>query len=155
MRLAAALVFVALTSPAFAADKSARKRTCRILDAGTYRPLKSLPSVPDPTSPTGSRGATLEVEFLSQTRTIARVRGASFGIRYRIAVPGTVTTVITFPRPLNGKSRWVSDESSSSGGLVAHIGYIFSQDFEMEPGPWLFEVRVDARTVCAVTFTVK
>jgi Domain of unknown function (DUF3859) len=164
LRALAALVLVALpASSTVAAVKSVKreKQLCKILEAGNYHATTPPTVQLDPTSPTGDKLETDDVEFTAQTRTIARTLDTSFGIRYRLDVPADstvkITNRITFPRPLKGKRSWTDSDpwSTGTGVLVQHMGWTFVYDWEMAPGEWKMEVLVDDKPGCAITFTVK
>jgi hypothetical protein len=158
------LVLALVAVPALAADKASRKREqplCEIVGAGEYRPTTQRSQHADPTSPTGDRFESEDVEFTSQSRTIPRTLDTSFGIRYRLHVPANqiakVTTRITYPRRLKGKRDWTRarEWSTGNGTLVLHVGYTFDYAWEMSPGPWKMDVFVEDKPACSVTFTVK
>ena len=139
----------------------AAEQACEILEHGHYHATTTRVSLPDATSPTGDRFETDEVEFTDRTKTIARELDTTFGFRYRLHVPTNrdtkITWRITYPRPLKGKRAWVFSEdwSSPNGELVQHIGYTFTDDFELVPGAWKMQVLVEDQPACAITFTVK
>ena len=163
MRILAALVLLpsATTVAAVAPRAPKAEQTCEVLEHGHYHAITPRTTLPDATSPTGDRFETDEVEFTDRTKTIARELDKTFGFRYRVRVPRDrdtkITWRITYPRPLQGKRAWVFSEqwSSSDGALVQHIGYTFTDKFELVPGEWKMQVLVEDQPACAVTFTVK
>ena len=160
--LAALVLLPSATTVAAVAKRVPKaEQACEVLEHGHYHATTPRVSLPDPTSPTGDRFETDEVEFTDRTKTIAREIDSTFGFRYRLAIPANrdtkITWRITYPRALKGKRAWVFSEdwSTPNGELVQHIGYTFTDKFEMVPGEWKMQVLVEDQPACAVTFTVK
>jgi hypothetical protein len=161
--LLAVLVVLPSTTTVAAVAKRVPKaeQGCEVLEHGRYHATTPRVTIADASSPTGDRFETDEVEFTDRTKTIARALDTTFGFRYRLTLrPDLETRItwrITYPRPLNGKRSWVFTErwSTPNGELVQHIGYTFTDKFELVPGEWKMQVLVEDQPACAVTFTVK
>ena len=159
--LAALVLFPSTGAAAVAKRVPKAEQTCEVLEQGHYHATTPRVTLPDATSPTGDRFETDEVEFTDRTKTIARELDTTFGFRYRLAIAPNrdtkITWRITYPRAINGKRAWVFSESwsSANGELVQHIGYTFTDKFEMVPGEWKMQVLVEDQPACAVSFTVK
>jgi len=145
------------------ASEKPRERDCEILDYGIHDPDTPRTRYADPTSATGTRFESDEVEFIEHTKVIDMEVGRGFGIRYHVRnlptkKPVRVTWRISFPKPgIRGHKAWehTFDEQLPGGELDQHLLYDFDYDYELLAGRWTFDVLVDGKPKCSFAFQVQ
>jgi hypothetical protein len=128
--------------------------SCEILEYGLVVAESPRIRHPDPTAASGEWSEIERVRFVEQTYVVPAELGRTFGFRYQLHdLPrgAYVTWRSSYPAPMRNRMSWQQRNLGSHGWG----GFTFDHDWELLRGSWRFEVTVDGKRVCAVTFDVE
>jgi hypothetical protein len=148
----------------FCAPRPVAPLRARLLDYGIVRPAGALIHHPDKNSATGFISTGHGV-FEQRTTQVPGLRGAAFGIQYRIdGIPtGQVVVVEEIIRhpPMTRPDGTVTQEertrqqgTTDNGYLESKFWYLLREPFEVVPGDWSLTVVVNNRKLIEQHFTV-
>jgi Domain of unknown function (DUF3859) len=132
--------------------------------AGTYTAAQSR-RVDDPSRLTGRRTIVLELHPEIETTRIKAALGTSFGYQFFLSGPASakameVQIIIRYPKPgltnpSTGESRaFFTRQSTCYVGLPCYASFVFTDSWELVPGPWILEVLFHGQRLVAERFDV-
>jgi Domain of unknown function (DUF3859) len=130
---------------------------------GTYTPTYAPIEKPNSSSPTGRREEHTVVTRVEPTNRVPASQGARFGIQYwlEMARPSADREIVwTFPPEgiTNPKTKITTKEHREPDHRFCGpesrciAGWVLSEPWELVPGQWVVELRVDGKTVIRETF---
>jgi Domain of unknown function (DUF3859) len=163
MRGSLALVFLAACLGE-ACAQSGKIERIDIVESGIYRAATaSIEHAPG--TATGKRNILSDTKLVTSTTRIEAKIGVHFGMRYRIVGrPRNATiklmSITQYPAPGLKNPKTESVQTRGEHSLLATIGqinyrgYVFEHDWEIVPGPWIFELWDGTRKLASQTFEI-
>jgi hypothetical protein len=132
--------------------------------AGTYT-LAQSKRIDDPSRLTGKRTIASGFHPEVETTQIKAALGTSFGYQFFLSGPASakamaVQIIIRYPKPgltdpATGESRaFFTKQSTCYVGLPCYASFVFTDSWELAPGPWILEVLFAGQRLVAERFDV-
>ena len=154
------MMFLIVAPLLFNPDPSTRQGwSAKLVDFGTYEVRRGNSLTADTVA--GGFVEVTDEKLIERTDQVVATLGVNFGFRYTISGPAdsaNVTIKILHPRPLRdatGKEFATSEWTQwLPVNQVIWNGWLFENDWEIEPGTWVIQIWVDGQLQLERAFAI-